>query len=217
MYKYKVNHFISSFVLLVSMLFLSGCQTLEKRCQPNQSPSCKQALSIWQSNINYIVKMNFPQDFGKYQAVVWEEEFDNAWVTKGRQINITKRFLGKLNPIRRICVAAHELSHLKMGHYYSRVGIIIVNSETDLQVNGSPEKKPPTPISGSHYGTSPSIDIPEGFGVNQEVEADRMALKLISKIGLNKNHYLDLLLLLQGSKIDPNSLIYHRIAMIKGL
>ena len=212
MYKCKVNILISSFVLFFTSLFLSGCQTLENRCQPNQSQTCKKALSVWQSNIDYIVKLNFPQDFGKYRAVVWEEEFDNAWVTKGREINITQRFLSKLNPLRRICVAAHELSHLKMGHYYSRVGIIIVNSESDLK-----QSNPTNLTSGSHYGASPSIDIPEGFGINQEVEADRMALKLITKLGLNKKHYLDLLLLLQGRNIDPNSLIYHRIAMLKNL
>jgi len=38
-----------------------------------------------------------------------------------------------------------------------------------------------------------------------------MALKLISRMGLNKKNYLDLLLLLQGKITDQNSLIYHRI------
>lgn len=206
-----VNKIIISALLICSCLTLTGCQTLEHRCQPDQSPSCKSGISIWQRSIDYIVQYNFPQDYGKYKAVVWEEEFDNAWVTKGRDINITKRFLGKLNPVRRICVAAHELSHLKMGHYYSRVGIIIVNSETTLS------KTPPTSTGEPHYGSSSSYDLPEGFGINQEVEADRMALKLISRLGLNKNNYLDLLLFLQGRNIDPNSLIYHRIAMIRKL
>ncbi len=212
MVRTRVNNILGRLILFFSLFIISGCQTLEHRCQPNQSASCKSALSIWQANIDYIVRINFPQDYGKYKAVVWEEEFDNAWVTKGREINITKRFLGKLNPVRRICVAAHELSHLKMGHYYSRVGIIIVNDES------TPQEKPPTNIlSGGHYGSSPVIDLPEGFGVNQEVEADRMALKLIAKLGLTKNHYLDLLQLLQGRKIDPTTLIYHRIAMMKKL
>ena len=207
-----MNNILGALLLLCSSLVIAGCQTLEHRCQPNQSVSCKSALSIWQANIDYIVRINFPQDYGKYKAVVWEEEFDNAWVTKGREINITKRFLEKLNPIRRICVAAHELSHLKMGHYYSRVGIIIVNSESTPQ-----EKTPNNLSSGGHYGSSLAIDLPEGFGINQEVEADRMALKLITQLGLTKNHYLDLLLLLQGRKIDPTTLIYHRIAMMKKL
>ncbi|MFT4578808.1 MAG: hypothetical protein ACI9UO_001634 [Nitrospinales bacterium] len=207
-----MNNILGHLILLFSSLLITGCQILEHRCQPNQSASCKSALSIWQANIDYIVRINFPQDYGKYKAVVWEEEFDNAWVTKGREINVTKRFLGKLNPVRRICVAAHELSHLKMGHYYSRVGIIIVNSET------APHEETPTNLSsGGHYGSSPVIDLPEGFGINQEVEADRMALKLITKLGLTKNHYLDLLLLLQGRKIDPTTLIYHRIAMLRKL
>jgi len=206
-----MNRIIISILFISSCLLIPSCQTLQNRCQPEQSPSCKSAISIWQTSIDYIVRYNFPQDYGKYKAVVWEEEFDNAWVTKGRDINITKRFLGILNPVRRICVAAHELSHLKMGHYYSRVGIIIVNPETPLS------KPPSSPPGGSHYGSSSSFDLPEGFGINQEVEADRMALKLISKLGLSKNHYLDLLLLLQGRTIDPNSLIFHRIAMIRKL
>jgi hypothetical protein len=207
-----VNNIFGGLLVICSTLLIASCQTLEHRCQPNQSVSCKSALSIWQKNIDYIVRINFPQDYGKYKAVVWEEEFDNAWVTKGREINITKRFLDKLNPIHRICVAAHELSHLKMGHYYSRVGIIIVNSETT-----SLEETPANISSGGHYGSSPVIDLPEGFGINQEVEADRMALKLVTKLGLTKNHYLDLLLLLQGKNIDRTTLIYHRIAMMKKL
>ncbi len=207
-----MNNILGSLFFICSSLLISGCQTLEHRCQPDQSASCKSALSIWQANIDYIVRINFPQDYGKYKAVVWEKKSGNAWVSKGREINVTKRFLGILNPVHRICVAAHELSHLKMGHYYSRVGIIIVNSESTSQV-----ETPTNLSSGGHYGSSPAIDLPEGFGINQEVEADRMAVKLITKLGLSKNHYLDMLLRLQGRKIDPTSLIYHRIAMIKKL
>ncbi len=187
-----------------------GCQISKKLCLPNESIACKTALSNWQTSIDYIVKLNFPQDYGKYQAVVWNEEFDNAWVTKGREINITQRFISKLNPIRRICVAAHEIAHLKMGHYYSRIGIIILNPDTvspgkNLSSNTS---------SANHYGLASANDIPEGFGINQEIEADRMAVKLIKKLGLSTNHYLDLLLLLQGKKVDPDSLIYHRVVMM---
>lgn len=207
-----MNSMYIRLILIFSSLLMTGCQTLEHRCQPDLSTSCKSALTIWQKNIDYIVRINFPQDYGKYKAVVWEEQFDNAWVTKGREINITKRFLGKLNPVHRICVAAHELSHLKMGHYYSRVGIIIVNEETTLT-----KKLPANLTSKGHYGSSPVIDLPEGFGINQEVEADRMALKLITQLGLTKNHYLEMLLLLQGRKIDPTTLIYHRIATMKNL
>ena len=145
-----------------------------------------------------------------YKAVIWEGEFDNAWVTKGQEINITKRFLEKLNPTRRICVVAHELAHLKMGHYYSRMGIIIVNNERIIS-----EKNSTSNQSQRHYNLS--VDIPEGFGINQEVEADRMALKLIKNLGLNIKHYLDLLLALQVNEVDPDSLIYHRISMIKNI
>lgn len=75
----------------------------------------------------------------------------HTWVTKGREINITKRFLGKLNHIRRICVVAHKLSHLKRGHYYSRVGIIIVSSENTTQ-----EKLQPISLQGGIMARHPS-------------------------------------------------------------
>jgi hypothetical protein len=196
---------------IIFMIFvISGCQSLEKRCLPDQSVSCKLPLANWQESIDQIVKTNFPPDYGFYKAVIWNEEFDNAWVTKGREVNITKSFLEKLNPIRRLCVAAHELAHLKMGHYYSRIGIVIVNPGTELPKNNITSTT-------DHYGPTSSVDIPEGFGINQEIEADRMALKLIKNMGLNANHYLDLLLLLQGKESDPDSLIYYRIAKMKKL
>ena len=90
------------------------------------------------------------------------------------------------------------------------MGIIIVNDETILPANNSGPTQ-----SKSHYDLS--VDIPEGFGINQEIEADRMALKLIKNLGLNTNHYLDLLLLLQGNKVNPDSIIYQRINMIRRL
>ena len=165
-------------------------------------------MSEWQTSIDQVVKSNFSIKYGMYKAVIWNGEFDNAWVTKGQKINITKRFLEKLNPIRRICIAAHELAHLKMGHYYSRMGIIIINNEPVKSGKNSASSQPM-----SHYDLS--VDIPEGFGINQEVEADRMAIKLIKNLGLNSSHYLDLLLALQGNEIDPDSLIYNRITMMK--
>jgi hypothetical protein len=208
MFKQRLVKFLYSLIFMVFVI--TGCQSLEKRCLPDQSSSCKLSQSNWQESIDQIINANFPPDYGFYKAVIWNEDFDNAWVTKGRQINITKRFLEKLNPVRRICVAAHELAHLKMGHYYSRIGIIIINSETNYIKDNSPSN-----ITIDHYGSSSTVDIPEGFGINQEIEADRMALKLIKKLGLNVNHYLDLLLLLQGDIVNPDSLLYHRIAMMR--
>ena len=210
MFKFRWNLILIVFALLVFMV--SGCHISKKICLPDQSIECKKALINWQTTIDYIVKSNFPPDYGMYKAIIWDEEFDNAWVVKGRQINITKRFLGKLNPAQRICVAAHELAHLKMGHYYSRIGIIITDSKTAI-----PENYRQTTQPQSHYGSSISIDTPDGFGINQEIEADRMALKLIKNSGLNVNHYLDLLKFLQGHKKDPDSLIYHRILQMEKL
>ena len=187
-------------------ILISGCQTNPKQCLPNESISCKKALSNWQMSIDSIIKANFPQDYGMHKAAVWDKEYDSAWVTKGRLVNITKQFLEKLNPTHRTCVAAHELAHLKMGHYYSRIGIIIINSESGL-----PKNNLFAPTYTNHYSSSSSVDTPEGFGENQEIEADQMAIKLIKKMGLNKYHYLDLLLYLQGDEVDSYSLINHRI------
>jgi hypothetical protein len=197
-----------SFILwgtLLINLFFAGCAT-QKLCVPDPSNSCEKAIFEWQTIIDQVGEANFPNYYGLYKAVVWEGEFDNAWVTKGININITRRMLEKLNPVRRICVAAHELAHLKMGHYYSRMGIIIVNDESIL------------PTYGKGHSTNDnelSIDVPEGFGINQEVEADRLALKFIKRLGLNKNHYLDLLFLLKGENKDPDSLISKRIDAMK--
>ena len=207
---FKLKNIHICFIYILCGFFIVGCQSTKVLCIPDQSAPCRKALSEWQVSIDKVVKANFSYNYGLYKAVIWEGEFDNAWVTKGQEINITKRFLEKLNPTRRICVVAHELAHLKMGHYYSRMGIIIVNNERIIS-----EKNSTSNQSQRHYNLS--VDIPEGFGINQEVEAYRMALKLIKNLGLNIKHYLDLLLALQGNEVDPDSLIYHRISMIKNI
>ena len=97
--------------LIFILFMLSGCQSTKTLCIPDQSSSCKEALSEWQTSIDQVIKANFSYNYGMYKAVIWDGEFDNAWVTKGQEINITKRFLEKLNPVRRICVAVHELAH----------------------------------------------------------------------------------------------------------
>jgi hypothetical protein len=209
----RKNKLIKFSLVIFSLVFMTAsCQLSKKNCLPDQSILCKKAVSDWQASIDYIIKSNFPPDYGYYKAVVWDEDFENAWVTKGRQINITKRLLDKLNVIGRICVAAHELAHLKMGHYYSRIGIIIVNDKNTIPENTSNDTS-----AVNHYGIGSPVDIPEGFGINQEIEADKMALKFIKQSGLNINHYLQLLMYLQGPKKDPNSLIFHRIVQIKKL
>ena len=82
---------------------------------------------------------------------------------KGHEINITKQFVLKLAPPQRLCVAAHELAHLKLGHYYSKIGIVI---DTNF-----------LPKSGQTIRA-------EGRGLNEEEEANELALAFIKNLQL---------------------------------
>jgi len=192
-------------VWILYLAILTSCAGPQKPCL--ESPECIQARGIWQRAINSVVSANFPSEFGKYRAVIWSDEFDNAWVTKGRNINITKELLFAISSAELICVAAHELSHLKMGHYYARIGIIIV----DKNGYSGEREQSDEESSGSHYGRGTSSYIPEGFGKNQEKEADRLALELIKKVGVRPMVYLRLLQRFEGGTSYPNAPISERI------
>ncbi len=194
---------LKTFVWTLCLTFLASCAGPQKPCI--DGPECAQARKIWQRAINVVVSANFPSEFGKYRAVIWTDDFENAWVTKGRNINITKGLLFKISQEELICVAAHELSHLKMGHYYARIGIIIV--EESRYSSGKEYEE----SLGSHYGGEASSHIPEGFGKNQEKEADRLALEFIQRVGIRPMAYLRLLQRFQGEKPYPNSPISERI------
>lgn len=175
---------------------------------PECSADCLDAEKLWQESIDTIVSVNFPNEYGKYKAVVWEEDFDNAWVVKGRQINITKRFLYKLSGTLRKCVAAHELAHLKMGHYYARSGIIILDNPDIGQIGNNP-------LRVGHYGQTLNLEVPKGFGENQEEEADRLALAYIERAGIGRSSYLELLLRLRGGDYEVKSAMAERIQRIR--
>jgi predicted Zn-dependent protease len=192
-----------TFALILYLAIATSCVGPQKPCL--EGLECSEAREIWQQAINIVVSANFPSEFGKYRAVIWNDDLDNAWVTKGRNINITKELLFTISPEELICVAAHELSHLKMGHYYARIGIIIVDK------NGYPGEKTYEENTGSHYGGGMSNHIAEGFGKNQEIEADRLALEFISRVGLQPMVYLRLLKRFQGENSYSNSPISERI------
>ena len=140
---------------------------------------------------------------GFYKGVVWEDDFKNAWVVKGREIHITKKFLDNLNGFQQLAVAAHELGHLKLGHYYSRIGIILVDTPLHKSANTS---------RGHYQGDTPN-PLPKGFGVEQEEEADRIAVQFIEQAGLRPKVYLDLLMFLAKGSTDPG--ISKRIIHLK--
>ena len=80
----------------------------------------------WQNAINRIYLANFPED-EPYEGVLWKDDFMNAWVSTGNKINITALMLYELGtPERRAAVVAHEMAHLKQGHYYTKLGTAIL-------------------------------------------------------------------------------------------
>jgi hypothetical protein len=169
--------------IYILTLSLGACQYPRAICQ-----DCETSLNLWQETIDAIALSNFPDELGYYKAVIWKDRIDNAWVTRGREVNVTESFLNKLNPTFRLSVAAHELAHLKLNHYYSRIGIIIVESDNRDVGEFS---------DGSNM-------TPKGFGEDQEIEADRLALQYIQKIGINPTHYLQMLKWFAAGNENPD-------------
>ena len=152
------------------MLIQTGCIGLHQRnspvnrnnkCQVPLSHECSHATNLWQNTIDSVVQANYPSEIGYYQSIIWEDDFNNAWVIKGHEINITKQFILKLDYPQRLCVAAHELAHLKLGHYYSKIGLIIAT-------NSIPKSK--------------KIIRTEGFGSNEQEEANELALVFVNNL-----------------------------------
>ena len=201
---------VTKVIFLVVML-LASCIGFQKKCQAPLSPECSNYIDLWQNAIDSIVSANFPSEIGYYRSVVWEDDFDNAWVNKGNEINITRQFIQKLNHSQRIFVAAHELAHLKLGHYYSKVGIII---PTQLPTMNNSHKNQ----SFGHYNSTLKMGktiMAKGFDLNKEEEADKLALEFVKNVGLDPEDYLKLLLIIQHSTNDPD--IKKRVRSMKNI
>jgi len=171
--KFSINKLpVATKIILLVVLMQNSCIGFQKgnsplnrhnKCQAPLSQECSLAVDLWQNTINSVVWANYPSEIGYYQSVVWEDAFNNAWVVKGYEINITQQFILKLNHTQRLCVAAHELAHLKLGHYYSKIGLI-------MATNSLPKSEK-------------SIRA-EGFGLNEEEEADKLALVFVKNLKL---------------------------------
>ena len=197
--KFRLFFELFFFNIFIILSPITGCVNFLKPCNLENSFACFAAQTRWQEAIDTVVAINFPNDYGKYQALVWDNLFDNAWVTKGREIHITRQLVSKLDRSYLICVAAHELAHLKMGHYYAKIGIIIIKSKRPEQLNDYI----------GHYGALKKWPVPKGFGKNQEKEADSLALKFIQRLGLSPRIYLGLLKLFLKNdthSISPSSM-----------
>ena len=100
-------------IFLLILIIASGCQSSPKACV-----GCEHDLYLWKVAVDTVVHANFPDE--EYNAVVHYVDFSNAWVTTGNDIHITDDLLHQLTTEQRVAVAAHEIGHLKAGHYYSR-------------------------------------------------------------------------------------------------
>ena len=139
----------------------------------------------WQDAIDEVVSANFPDE--TYEGVLWEDDFMNAWVTTGNQIHTTAEMNYHLETHeRRVAVVAHELAHLKLGHYYQKVGVNIIANALILVTE--------IHYPGSQYYTNSLGNIGvSAFSRSQESEADRIAIQYLEKADYSKEDFLDLL------------------------
>ena len=100
--------------LLGLVFFLSGCAGGDgiSRSQCGSQQDCNHHITYWQNAIDAVVQANFPNE--KFNAIVHYKDFKNAWVTTGRNVNITALLLDTLNFGQMVAVAAHEIAHLKI-------------------------------------------------------------------------------------------------------
>ena len=140
----------------------------------------------WQNAINIIYLSNFPKD-KPYRGVVWKDNFLNAWVSTGSDINITAEMLYQLETQeRRVAVVAHEMAHLKQGHYYSNLGLAIIANA--LIITGELYM----PYSSQVTNPLGSMGL-AAFSRSHESEADRLAIQYLRKANYSKEDFLDLL------------------------
>lgn len=172
------------FVIFLIIFLLVGCQsTRDKDCA-----GCAYDIFLWKTAVDTIALANFPEE--EFVAVVHYAEFSNAWVTTGNEVNITVKFLHELTKEQRVAVAAHEIAHLKSGHYYTKLGASILTSIGFAALNVF------VPGAGySEYLVKPALM--GGFSRPQELEADKIGVEYLNRAGYSKEYYLQLLMMLQ--------------------
>ncbi|MBC8284256.1 MAG: M48 family metalloprotease [Nitrospinae bacterium] len=178
-------------LLFLFLFLLAGCQsTREKDCA-----GCAYDIFLWKTAVDTIALANFPEE--EFVAVVHYANFSNAWVTTGNEVNITANFLHELTKEQRIAVAAHEIAHLKSGHYYTKLGASILTSIGFSVLNVF------VPGAGySEYLVKPALM--GGFSRPQELEADKLGVEYLAKAGFSEEYYLQLLDVLQKKSGDKS-------------
>ena len=177
--------------LVIFLIFIASCAS-PARLLCNYE-YCGQ--DEWQTAINRIYLANFPED-EPYEGVLWKDNFMNAWVTDGNKVNITALMLYELGtPSRRAAVAAHELAHLKQGHYYTKLGMAIIANA--MIITGEAYM----PYSSQVTGTVANWGL-AAFSRSHASEADRLAIQYLRKANYKKEDFLDLLRWMQDTLPD---------------
>ena len=173
-----------TFIFFLIIFLLATCQSTHKK----DCAGCAYDISLWKTAIDTIALANFPDE--EFVAVVHYDNFSNAWVTTGNKVHITANFLHELTKEQRVAVAAHEIAHLKSGHYYTKLGVSILTSIGFSVLNMF------VPGAGySEYLVKPVVV--NGFSRPQELEADKVGVGYLNKAGLSTEYYLQLLNVLQ--------------------
>ena len=168
---------------------MAGCQSARER----GCATCTNDQILWKTAVDTIALANFPEE--EFVAVVHRVDFSNAWVTTGNKVNITVNFLHELTKEQRVAVAAHEIAHLKSGHYYTKLGLSILTSIGFSVLNIF------VPGAGySQYVVKPVLV--GGFSRTQELEADKEGVEYLNKAGFSTKYYLQLLNVLQKRSGD---------------
>jgi len=168
------------FLILLLFFLLVGCQSNRS----GDCVGCVHDLFLWRTAVDTITLANFPEE--EFNAVVHYADFSNAWVTTGNEINITANLLHELSKEQRIAVAAHEIAHLKAGHYYTKLGVSILTSIGFSVLNIF------VPGAGySEYLIKPALV--GGFSRPQELKADMMGVEYMIRAGYSSEYFLQLL------------------------
>ena len=78
--------FVYTFSLLLALTACAGGGGISRN-QCGSQQDCGHQITYWQNAIDTVAQANFPDE--KFNAIVHHKDFKNAWVTSGRNINIT--------------------------------------------------------------------------------------------------------------------------------
>ena len=103
--------FVYTFSLLLVLTACAGGGGISRN-QCGSQQDCDRHIAYWRNAIDAVTQANFPDE--KFNAIVHYKDFKNAWITDGRNLNITASLLDTLDFDQIVGVAAHEIAHLKI-------------------------------------------------------------------------------------------------------